>query len=135
MQPSSQETCSWPHLEGRNGHEAGTTFALSPHLFKRLQEGQLSPFWGSFAMPGLCPLCCKLSQCPLRQACCGAQSARGGTSRVPSSEFNQAFFQPVTWLKLDSHLRNTTLQTPTKGPPSIGCANWNTNQRKKLSSV
>lgn len=43
-------------MEGRCRQEVETTFSFSPHLFKMLQGGQLSPPWGSFDMAGLCIL-------------------------------------------------------------------------------
>jgi len=42
----------WQHMEGKCRQEAETAFALSPHLFKRLQGGHLSPPCGILAWQG-----------------------------------------------------------------------------------
>lgn len=41
----------------------------------------------------------------------------GGEGCPAQSLIRLYFFQQVTWLMLDSHLRNPILQTPTMGPP------------------
>lgn len=134
MQPSSQETCSWPHVEGRNGHEAGSTFALFPHLFKRLKKGSFLLSGAALTCQACVPWAASFPTALSSKPAAVPSQPREAHAGCPAHSLIR-LFQPLTWLKLDSHLRSTTLQTPTKGPPSVGCANWNTNQRKKLSSV
>lgn len=139
-QPSSKETCSsastgstWREGVGRRWRPL---FPSLPISLKCCREG-------NFLLPGaaLTWQVCASSLprgCPTllgRRACCSAQITQRQRWRVLSSEFNQAFFSASylaqAWFPLEKHHP----ATPTTEPPSVHCANWNTNQRKKLSSV